>query len=263
MHPFLLAFVDSKAFEFMMWALLIGMVLTAIFWFVVFFSGARYILQSWRQLRSAATQQDRSRAATRLLTPVVLVALWLLYRFGSTHYEAMRQDGLRAASQQIADSLRTATIGIYKLADSRHPKLLATTTNEMQRQKPGHTLADTAFVAKNATAPAVELILRGDSTFQYRSNIVGDGTGAIQQGRWKVECSFCSGTQPIYPTNITHYQPYFYTEKHRPGDYEGTSTLIAFYEKSKLRFTGSCFQRGRFMRFELKKVDSKVTSAGR
>jgi hypothetical protein len=250
MHPFLLAFVDSDAFKFMMWALLIGAVVVAIGWFLAFFWGARFVLQRWRQLRSAVTRRERFRAAAQLLAPLLAIGVWLLYRLGTTHYEAKRQSERRAEAQHIVDSLRTASIGVYKLVDDGQLTIRAMVPKSIQVHKLGHTVADTAFVAEKSAAASVELVLRADSTFQYRSNIVGDATGATQQGMWKVECLFCFGTPAGSPML---YQPYFSIVNQYSGQYESTSTLISFYEKRKLRFMGSCNQQGRLMRFELKK----------
>jgi hypothetical protein len=250
MHPFLLAFVDSGAFKFMMWALLIGVAVVAIGWLLAFFWGARFILQSWRQLRLAVTRRARFRAAAQLLVPVLAVGIWLLYRLGTTHYEAERQAQRWAESKQIVDSLRNASIGIYKLADDGQSTIRAMIPKASKGPKLGHTVADTAFVAEKSAPASVELVLRADSTFQYRSNIVGDATGATQQGTWKVECLLCLGTPARFSML---YQPYFSVVNQYNGQRESTNTLISFYEKRKLRLMGSCNQHGRFIRFELKK----------
>ncbi|UOQ73586.1 hypothetical protein [Hymenobacter cellulosilyticus] len=261
MQPFLLAFVDTPAFEFIMWLLLIGAVLGAIAALVVFFLGARFALQSGRQLRAAETWPQRFRAVTPLLVLTFVVGSWLLYSRIATHYQARRLAEQRVIAQQRVDSLRSAVIGTYRLADSTHTTRLAATSRRGLAQPSGHTVADTAVVAAEAVLPFVELVVRADSTFHYTSNIVGDATGATQQGRWKVECSFCYGTPDGFTTRINFYEPNFYTINPYSGRYETSNTLVSFYEKRDLRFMGSCKQRGTSAWLQLKKVSSEAASA--
>lgn len=261
MQPFLLAFVDSEFFKLAMSLLLIVAVVVVVVWVLTFFFGIRFVVQSWRQLRSAATRRERIRAAARLAAPFVLIGIWQLGKLVSTHYEATQQADRRAISQHIVDSLRTSSIGIYKLANPTQLHLLATTSKGTQGQQAGHRIADTAYVAEKSAVPFVELVLRADSTFYYSSNLVGDGTGAAQQGTWKVRCGMCFEAPFDFSTHVNDYAPSFFIINPYIGNYESTTTLHASYDKRKLRFTGSCAQQGHPAWFELEKVRSETIPA--
>lgn len=149
-------------------------------------------LRRWPARHSAGRGGQKAKALLLLTPAALLVAgaagfvIWVEQRYALVEQE--QQEGLRRMAQerqQRADrkaQLFAGLVGRYVFAD---------TVASYPEWEKVEVASNTR--ACNTPPPAttrVELLIRPDSTFAYRSNLTGDPTAATGNGRWRIESDY-------------------------------------------------------------------------
>ena len=187
MQPFLLAFVDSQFFSLIFWAIILLLALVAAVGIWVLAVLARRSLRYSRSLPTTAAWWQRL-GALLLLLPAAFVGLMVLLIGPEMLLDDYRNrqvtTAFREALHQKEARLRLQVAGRYILADS----VLSAPNPAWYAD--GWALADTTLLAadraNHGRPPRVELLLRPEGTFIYRSTIVGDAAGAQATGQWRL-----------------------------------------------------------------------------
>lgn len=152
-------------------------------------------LRRWPSRHSAGRGGQLARSLLLLAPAALLVAgvaafvIWVERKYAWLAQE--QQEGLRQLEQERQQGanrkaqLFAGLVGRYVFADT------VATYPEWEKVE---TASNTR--ACNTPPPAttrIELLMRPDSTFDYRSNLADDLTAAVESGRWRIESDYYIG----------------------------------------------------------------------
>lgn len=234
MQPFLLAFVDTQAFEILAIGFCIALGLGLVTLLVGLVMMAKRLYSSWRwwqeldtEIRRAVTRRYLLRKAKELtLLATVVGVMSLAAHLNRRAYEHSPANVFHPP----LDHLRNQVAGEYTLADT----LLSASARAAQQGQDGWS----ATTSSLPPATLVQLIIRSDGTFQYASNLPTDYTPA-GEGTWQWLSLTGQTDKPA------SYGPVFYVQ-HQPSQH-----LWAVRGLEGFSFFGTYQQAGHEMPFTL------------